>query len=418
VLRSWGDALEKQGRFSEALEKLRHAEQIVQEHLDKVPPLMLSAIYVDIGLVLMRLGEYDAALAVCIEGLSKVRNDRRSLEDERIEADLHRQIGTIYGMRGEYAQSRFHFESALVAQDDLEDYYGASRSHNNIGYLWQLQSEYAKAFSHYAQAEELARKVNAKYVLGSVYLNLAYTSFCLNRYSEAEENCRKAMALCEEMGDRLGQAQVYDTYGQIAFQRGDYEQSLAEFERALTIYREQGSSYQEGNTCAQMASSLTALGRLAEARIMAEQSLTIAENIMAPQLRIEALNAQAEAALLSPELVPATLASIAEHLAEAAKQAAELNSLLDYGIARRLQGQLAALQGTAFSEHFQESEAVFTRIKNRFELARSQVRHSEALQSCNPLAAAAYLEQGQKTFAEIGARGELRRLTPLNTRSN
>jgi adenylate cyclase len=410
VLRSWGDALEKQGRFSEALDKLRQAENIVQEHLDQIPPLMLSAIYADMGLVLVRLGEYDLALAVCTEGLSKVRSDRKSMEDERIEADLHRQVGTIYAMRGDYAQARFHFESALAAQEEMEDYFGASRSHNNIGYLWQLQSDYAKAFSHYARAEELARKVNAKYVLGSVYLNLAYTSFCLNRYAEAEENCRKALPLCEEMGDQLGIAQIYDTYGQIAFHQGEYEESLSEFEQALGIYRQLGSSYQEGNTLAQMASSLAGLGRVGEARTVAETALAIAENIQAPQLRIEALNARAEADTLAETLLPEMLDRAAKDTALAAREAEALGSLLDYGIARRLQGQLAALRGEAFGEHFAASEAIFSRIQNRFELARSQARHGEVLQACNPAAAAAYLEQCQTTFAEIGAGGELRRL--------
>lgn len=416
VLRSWGEALEKQGRFAEALEKLRQAEALAQAHLDQVPPLLLSAIYSDMGLTLLRLGEYDLALAVCTEGLSKVRSDRRSIEDERIEADLHRQIGTIHGMRGDYAQARFHFESALAAQEEIDDFFGASRSYNNIGYLWQLQSDYAQASEHYAQAEALASKVNAKYVLSSVYLNLAYCTYCLNRYDEAAASCDKALALCQEMGDRLGLAQIYDTYGQIAFHRGGYPQSLQEFERALIIYRELGSSYQEGNTLAQMAGVLTALGRAGEAYTFTESALQIAEAIQAPQLRIEALNAQAEAELWAGA-APATLRATAERVAEAARQAAEIGSKLDYGIARRLQGVVAARCGEPFTDHFAESEAVFQSIRNRFELARTQAAHGEALRACNSLAAAAYLQQSRATFAEIGANGELHRLDAANQRS-
>ncbi len=272
VLRSWGDALEKQGRYSEALERLRQAEAICEASINDVPPLLLSAVYADMGLVLHRLGDYDQALEICQGGLARIRDDRRSAEDERIEADLQRQIGNIHAMRGQYDQARFHFENALAAQEAIDDLFGCARSHNNLGYLAQLQSDYERAVSHYEQAEELARKVQTKYVLSGVLLNLAYAYFRLDRYDEAEQTCSDAEALCEEMGERDGTAKVYDTLGVIAYNRGDYARARGCYQRALELHRELGGSYEEGNTLAMLAEVHTALGQPAEARAIGERA--------------------------------------------------------------------------------------------------------------------------------------------------
>jgi predicted ATPase/class 3 adenylate cyclase len=412
VLRSWGDALEKQGRYSEALEKLRQAEATCEAAINRVPPLLLSAIYADMGLVLRRLGEYDRALEICQSGLTKIRNDRRSAEDERIEADLQQQIGTIHGMRGQYDQARFHFENALAAQEAIDDLYGCSRSHNNLGYLAQLQSDYERAVAHYEQAEELARKVQTKYMLSSVLLNLAYASFRLDRYDEAEQVCRDAEALCGEMGDQLGIAQTCDTLGLVSYSRGEWARASAYYAKAIAIYREQSASYQLGNTLALMALASNAQGDPTAARGLAEQARQIAEDTQVPQLLVEATYALGESDMLAGQRggLPELLASAADAADRAAGLADQLGSRLDYGLARRLAGQIAGLRGQPADEHFLAAEEVFREIRSGFELACTWARYGEYLAARNLVASTAYLRQAEEICRRIGANAELRRI--------
>ncbi len=425
ALRSRGNALEKQGRYGPALDELRAAETLARAHLDTTPPLLLAAIYADMGLVLMRQGDYEQALAICTTGLSKLRRDRLTREDERIEASLHTQLGTIYGMRGEYAQARFHFENALAAQEAIDDLYGSSRSHNNIGYLWQLQSEYAHAIRHYVQAETLARKISARYILSSIQLNLAYAYYCQDQYDQAAAACDAALSLCQEMGDQDGIAKVYDVLGQIAYNRGQYDQALACYAQSLALHRALGSSYQEGNTLANTAEVYNALHRPAQAYPLAEAACQIAERIMAPQLRVEALLVLAEADLLmadrvagdNPVEAEALLASSDERAQQAATLAFELGSKRDYGVARRILGQVAARRRQPYAAHFEASITLLTEINNRFELARAQIAYAEALPMGTFPATTTYLKQARDTFREIGAQAELARLDHLSERS-
>ncbi|MEI7769531.1 MAG: adenylate/guanylate cyclase domain-containing protein [Chloroflexales bacterium] len=415
VLRSWGDALEKQGRYGEALEKLRQAEAICEAGIAQVPPLLLSAIYADMGLVLRRLGEYDRALEICQAGLAKIRDDRRSIEDERIEADLQQQIGTIHGMRGQYDQARFHFENALAAQEAIDDLFGCSKSHNNLGYLAQLQSDYERAITCYERAEALARKVQTKYMLGSVLLNAAYAYYRLDRYAQAEQACRDAEALCAEMGDQLGIAQTCDILGLVSYNRGDWATAGSYYERAIGIYRDQSATYQEGNTLALMALARSAQGEPLLARQLAEQARQIAESIQVPQLLVEATYALAEADLLgAARLVGsadarAQLDRAAEEVGRAADLAEQLGSRHDYGMARRLAGQIAARRGQPADADFIAAEAVFREIRSSFELACTWARYGEYLAARNPAAAETYLRQAAELFQRIDARGEQRR---------
>lgn len=416
VLRSWGEALEKQGRYVEALDRLREAEALCRARINAVPPLLLAAVCADTGQVLRRLGDFDAALDICRTGLTLIRNDRHSAEDERIEADLQTLMGSLFALRGDYERARYHFTSALAAHEAIDDLYGCARMHNNLGYLAQLQSDYARAVRHYNEAESLASKAQSKYTLSSVLLNAAYAYFCLSRYEEALGACRDALALCQEMGDQLGVAQAADTLGMTVYQQGDYAAAAASYRQALAIYREQGNPFQEGNTLALLARVTLARGEPAAARTLAEEALAIARRVHAPQHEVEALNVLAEVALTAGiELAfggsrTLLLDEAQRHARAAADLATRLGSRLDYGIARRLQGQIAAARGEPFAGHFLAALETFQAIDSAFERACVEARYGEALAAAGDSSAAEYRKRAGETFRKIGATGELRRL--------
>jgi class 3 adenylate cyclase/tetratricopeptide (TPR) repeat protein len=417
VLRSWGDALEKQGRYTEALEKLRAAEALAETQINAVPPLLLAAIFADLGTVLRRLGMFDQALAVCHAGLARIRTDARSAEDERIEAELQQQLGTLYGMRGDYQRAEFHFRNALGALEAIDDLYGCARTLNNLGYLAQLQSNYATSVANYAQAEELARKVSARYMLAAVQLNAAYAYYRLDRYAEATAAAQEALQLAAAIGDQDGVAKGYNTLGIIAYNRGAYSTAMEWYQQSLNLHRAMHADYEEGNTLFLMALVAIVRGEADGGRSLAEHALAIAERLQAPQLKVEALTALAEADLVTALQSSAggarapQLERAATYAAEAAGLAEQLGSRLDYGVARRIAGQIAAARHEPADHHFQAAIEVFNALQSRFELAVTLARWGEIRTACNDPQGAAYLEQARAIFTAIDAQGELKRLT-------
>jgi class 3 adenylate cyclase/tetratricopeptide (TPR) repeat protein len=408
--RDCGSALEKQGSYAEALEQLRHAEALCRDNLDEVPPLLLSEVCADRGLVLMRRGEYDPALAICGEGLSMLRRDVRSREDERIEARLHGLIGQIYGTRGDYATARHHFGSALAAQEAIDDLAGMSKSHNNIGYLWQLQGEYGRALEHYRLAGEHARTINLRYMLIFVGVNTAYANYHLSDYVAAERECQAALEICRSINDQRNIAQIEEVLGLLAYCRGRYDEALAHYAITRRTHAAAGSVYPEANTLIYEAHVQSALGSPAEALALARRALATAEELGAQQLKLEALNAIAEAHLAADE--PQVAAGCAS---EAATLAGALGSKFDLAVAERLLGESVESGG---EEHLERSIALFSEIRQRFELARSQSAYARLLaRNGNQSAVHTYGNQAYETFVAIGAQGELARLAPFIERS-
>jgi tetratricopeptide (TPR) repeat protein len=215
------------------------------------------------------------------------------------------------------------------------------------------------------------------------------------------------------MGDRDGIAKVHDTLGVIAYNRGDYADARGSYLKALAIHRDLGGSYEEGNTLAMLAEVYTALGQADEARALARQAEVIAERIAVPQLLSETLYAMAEAemaaALASPHAA-GMLADAAARAARAAELAEQIGSRLDYGLARRLAGQIAGRLGVPADADFLAAEAVFCEIRSSFELACTWARYGEYLSARNPEAADTYLRRAAETFQRIDACGELRRI--------
>lgn len=408
-----GNVLEKQGEYAAALEALEQAMAIARSGAPGISPLAVPTICADISLVRKRRGEFDQAIAACHEGLAALPPPPRERQGELIEARLHSELGTIYGMRGDYAQARSHIELSLRTREAIDDLPGVVVSHNNLGYLWQLQGEYERAIDHYRVAEELARTINLRYMLIHAATNAAYALTSLGNYAAAEERCREGLAIARELNAQQTVAQIENTLGVIHYRRGAYERALAAFEEALQINRSLGSAHEEANALNHTAQVLAALGRYDEALQASGAALARADELQAQVLRVEALNVLAEIALEQGRHGEA--AALAR---EAAALAQTIGSEDDAAIAMRLEGMAAAALGEPFEQLLAASIARFEHAKDRFELGRSWAAYGRALAARgNAEDARAYLIRARDAFMAIGADGELRRLVPALERS-
>lgn len=412
--RKRGNVLERQGQYDAALDALEQAMAVVRAGAPGISPLALSMINADIGLVHKRRGEFDLAIAACEAGLSAVQDDPNSFDDEKTEARLHSELGGIYGMRGDYARARTHFERSLALRTLVDDLPGMAASHNNLGYLWQLQSEYERAIAQYRVAEDIARKMNLRHFVIFAVGNMAYALMSLGQYAEAEQRCNDVLAIATETRAQYNIAQSHDMLGLITYYKGDITAALEHYTQALQIHRETGNLHQEHMTNLNIAVVQNARGDFAAAAQLANQSLEYARTAQAQRLEAEALNALAEAAFGSGDsTAAATHAQAALAIGEA------IGSRHDCGLSHRLLALVAEVQGQPFAASFETSIALFEAIQARFELARTWAYFGAALhRRGNKPRAAAYLKRAKDTFISIGANGELQRLRSIAERED
>jgi tetratricopeptide (TPR) repeat protein len=404
--RKRGSIHEKQGQYALALEELDQAMAIARSGIPDLAPLALPRTYGDIALVRQRLGEYDQAIAACEAGLAHMRQTGRNRWDELIEADLHSILGGIYGMRGDYPRCQYHFEHCLRAREAADNLAGVSASHNNLGYLWQLQSEYERALEHYRIAEVLIRKIDLPYLLIFVNTNAADALISLGRYPEAEQRCQEALDLSRRMNAQHTTAQAYNTLGIVHSHQGRYNEALVAYAEAQELNRVLGSVFEEANAIFNTARVYNALGRYDEAASAAGMVIERAATIQSQRLKAEGLIAQAEAAIGVGDYAKAANAATEAH-----ELAMTIGSKHDGGIAHRLLGQIAAVQGHPFITYFEESIELLNTINYRFELARTWAEYGQALiLTGNHSDGRSYLQQAREAFQTIGAHGELARI--------
>jgi class 3 adenylate cyclase/tetratricopeptide (TPR) repeat protein len=411
--RKRGNILEKLGSFAAALDELDQAMALARSGAPGISPLAVPTICADISLVHKRRGAFDLAEAACEQGLTALRTTARTRQDELIEARLRSELGTIYGIRGDYARARREIERSLQMREAIDDLPGVVASHNNLGYLWQLQGDYGRAIEHYRVVEELARKIGLRYMLIHAATNAAYALTTLGRYAEAQARCDEALVIARELNAQQTISQIQNTLGIIFYRTGAYQDALAAYDAALQINRALSSAHEEANALMHRAQVLVALGETHTAQTLADDALERAIQHQAQALQVEVLNTLAEIALVrgDPQLAMT-------YAAEARALALAIGSDDDLGVADRLLGSAAVPLGQPFEQHFDASISRFEQAGDAFELARSLAAYGEALSANgNHDGSRAYLFRARATFIALGAAGELRRLTAILERS-
>ncbi|MEM8531462.1 MAG: tetratricopeptide repeat protein [Chloroflexota bacterium] len=408
-----GSILEKQGHYDAALEALNQAMIIAHSGAPGVSSLTIPSISADMALVYRRHGKHDLAITACENGLQSLNSHTDVQNTELIEARLHLELGSVYGLRGDYPTARYHFKRSLNIREALDDVHGIIVSRNNIGYLWQLQSEYEKALEHYHVAKELAQKINLRYMLIYIATNEAYALISLGLYSEAQSRCEHALNWSRELKAQHNIAQIQNTLGIIFYRTGEYEQALSAHYQALHLNQLLESSYQEANTLVHIALTRSLIEDFDQAAAVAQQTLESAQKLESHVLQVEALNALTEATIGKGDI-----ASARTYADQSVTMASLLESKEELGIALRLRGTIASLHHEPFHNDFELSIAIFKETKDTFELGRTYVAFGQVLiENSHDIDGYRHLKMAEASFIQVGAMGELRRLTPLLERS-
>lgn len=410
--RKRGSVLAKQGQYDAALQDLEHARGIAEAVEEHISLLTMAQILADIALVHKRRGAYDRAIAVCEAGLAAIADDPDSTDDEKIDARLHSELGSIYGMRGDYERSRRHFMHSLELREAVDDLPGIIISHNNLGYLWQLQGEYGRALKHYRQGEELAERINLRDAMLHFRANAASALLSLGMYAAAEERCQEALAVAHDLQAQHQMAQIQNTLGVISFRRGDYDQAISACSAALESNRLVGDTHHEANSLIHLSAALTAAGNHEQALEAAQQSLQHAEALQSDMLLVEALIALAQAQI--DYRMPS---KAKQHALRAITIATHIGSNEDQAVALRLYGITLAANGEPFHSQFEESIALLLEANERFELGRTWAAFGMVLLQHDRDQAVKLLKEAETTFIALEAQGELQRLSGLLKRS-
>ncbi|MCA9752136.1 MAG: sigma 54-interacting transcriptional regulator, partial [Gemmatimonadetes bacterium] len=311
------------------------------------------------GLVAMREGAMDDALAWLRESLGRTTEGARDPVTARVRADTLENLGLVYRETGEPKQAHFAYREALEIREVAGDEAGIASCHNHLGNLHYRSGRFADATEHYRVALESRRKLGDRRGTASTANNLAGALLLLGKLRESAAYFEESRLLAEDLGDErrlasilsnmgllrsyegrgedserlhreslrihrerrdaAGQAHALNNLSALAFERGRPEEALRFADEGIELWRTAGRLGNVAKALENRGRALLELGHVEEARTAAIEALKSARQTESAEYRAEAgvLLARALAAGGERE---AALAS-AEEAVEAADQA-------------------------------------------------------------------------------------------------
>lgn len=189
----------------------------------------------------------------------------RTQDDPISTAKALNNLGNINTDLGNLRLARELHEEALAIRRRLNDRIGIAYSLLNLSSVEISLSDYDKAQRMLLEALGLLRVIGEKLALTKVLNSLGNIAEHHENYDEARAYHEESLALCQQMGDRQGYASTLHYLGGIARKTGEPAVALVHYRQALKLCHDIGAKLMVNGLLVDIASTLSLLGRHAEA---------------------------------------------------------------------------------------------------------------------------------------------------------
>ncbi len=305
----------KQGQLAASVERLRAGLALALDN-DLAAPA--ASIYIDLGITLDALSDFDAALdvfdtaltycrergvaemesacSVCLAGtLLRTGEWDRAVElcetllaNARVSPDIQATatwvLGAVFAWRGDTKRARRTLLDAMPLAERQGHWAVVAMNHASLGYLDELDGAYEAAAAHARAARELWAQVDDKEILIPA-LCWASTLFTDMGAREDAHACARAINdLAALVGNRESLGGLGYALGEVALLEGDAERAVEQFTQASAIFRELGLPYPCALAQARAGVALVAAGAIEAAAERFADAYRIATRLRARPL--------------------------------------------------------------------------------------------------------------------------------------
>jgi predicted ATPase/DNA-binding CsgD family transcriptional regulator len=152
-------------------------------------------------------------------------------------AKLYRARGQAYETLGEFEQARRDYEQALEVAHSAHDGVAEWQSVIDLGFLW-AERDYRQTEVYLRQALERARALADPRLLAHSLNRLGNWYVNVEQPLEALHYHQEALTIFQEVHDQHGVAETLDLLGMTSYIRGDLVQSAAYYRHVVELFRE------------------------------------------------------------------------------------------------------------------------------------------------------------------------------------
>ncbi len=150
---------------------------------------LLPSSYLNVGLLLYKLGDYESAVEKYFIGI-EIADRQGSARDVSL---IHSNLANLYKRLKRYKEAQKSFDISLDYQLSHEQWLNASRTYNNIGALLGTQNLYDEALIYYLKSLELKEKIGSTNQLWVVLGNIGDAYSRKHQFDKSNTYLKRAL---------------------------------------------------------------------------------------------------------------------------------------------------------------------------------------------------------------------------------
>jgi tetratricopeptide (TPR) repeat protein len=226
------------------------------------------------------LGQLDLAEKFYREASAAVDTLEQSAEVKLLRGASQYELGNVMTDMARYAEAQAAYENALTIAEELEGFRQIGLINAQLGTLALSQRDLPEAARRYGEALSLFHRLNEPMREASYGHQLGIVFERAGQSEAAEKAYRDSARIAEALEDFTGAAHSWYQLAGLSEDAGNLQAAEAWYRKALEGYRIGGSGADLSKTLANLAYLLqNRSGRLAEARQLAEESLSIKKTL-------------------------------------------------------------------------------------------------------------------------------------------
>jgi class 3 adenylate cyclase/tetratricopeptide (TPR) repeat protein len=271
--RKIGTALRIKGVYAEAEAAFAEALRLIGDYPDPES----ATIRLQIGQLYWRRGEYSKAektLAQAVAIASQVGN-------EVVLAEGLKQLGNIPLHTGEPRESLAYFRRSQAIYEQLEDIAGIGAIRMNLGTAYGMMGQWDECLAELSASLELHTRIGDRWHIGLVYNNMGEAYRERGDLSEAIAAFQQAFSIYSEIGDAAHAALTLLGMGMARVDSGQVQAGRADLLQAETQFSALDRTMYMPDIYRFLASAELAMGNLTEAERQAARSIDFARQAQA-----------------------------------------------------------------------------------------------------------------------------------------
>jgi predicted ATPase/class 3 adenylate cyclase len=249
----------RQGWFAWRLGKYRDSQVIAERSLELAVEAASNDDQAFSRLLVGILGYAQGELGEAKGYLEESLNQWREVGDRWGIATTLFYLGLVAHSSGDFGEMLEPYQYGLELFKDAGYQYGATFSHTSVGRVVQSLGDYMKAKQMCEESLAIRREMGDSWGVAACLDSLGVLECGLGELDRAMEVCLESLKIRESLGDRKGVATSLNNLSHVAYLRGELETAIRYCDEGLAIRREMGN--RRG-----MSASLNFLGLLASAQ--------------------------------------------------------------------------------------------------------------------------------------------------------